>query len=384
MSPDVAPARTARTAQSPLGQASLTLLRVGGVPLRIHLSWLFAAVYLVALFASDFRHMAARAGVPASTLLLPPLGWAVLMMLALFTSVVLHELAHVTVARRGGARVRSITLMMLGGVSEISEIDKPWLELLMALAGPLLSLLLAAALLGLAALAGGAPPDVRFGLFYIAQANAIIGLFNLLPAFPMDGGRVLRSLLEPRLGKLRATDVAATVGKVLAVALAAAGIVIGGWWLVLIAAFIFIGGEAETRALHERDRLAGLEVADFYVRRIAAVPADAPVAQAVAQMLAQRTDGCLVTRDAAVVGAVGASAVARIPVRARADVPVDAVMSATAVVALHDQLTPVLRRMDDERLELLAVRDGDVVIGMLDRSDIARGLKLRELIPTPA
>jgi Zn-dependent protease len=237
-----------------------TLFRVGGVPVRIHFTWLFIAAYLWLVFAGQFARLAQAADVSDAQMLWPPVVWGILLTIALFACVLLHELAHVRVARRGGARVRSVTLMMLGGVSEIGEVEDPRLERRMAAAGPLFSIFLAAVVWAIFRLSRGGPPDVRFGLFYLAQMNLVLGVFNLVPAFPLDGGRVLRSLLVPRLGRVRATRVAATVGKVLAAGMVVLAILGGSWWLVLIALFIFLGGEAESRALQTRAALRGLRV----------------------------------------------------------------------------------------------------------------------------
>src|SRR5205807_678436 len=151
-----------------------------------------------------------------------------------------------------------------------------------------------------------APPDLRFGLFYLAQVNLVIGIFNLLPAFPMDGGRIFRSLLQPRLGRVRATTLAATVGKVVAVGLVVWGILGAGFWLVLIGLFIFLGGEAESRSLQSRAALRGLRVADCYVRRVATTELRATALDAAQAMLAARTEVCFVLSQGEIVGRVAA------------------------------------------------------------------------------
>jgi hypothetical protein len=150
-----------------------TLFHIGGVPIRIHFTWLFVAAYLSVVFAGQFHRLARGAEIEDVRVLLPPWVWGVLMTMTLFACVVLHELAHVAVARRGGARVRAITLMMLGGVSEIGEVDRPRLELRMAVAGPIVSLIVAAVFYGLFRVSRHGPPDLQFGLFYLAEINLI-------------------------------------------------------------------------------------------------------------------------------------------------------------------------------------------------------------------
>jgi Zn-dependent protease/CBS domain-containing protein len=358
---------------------SWTLFRWRGVPVRIHFTWLFIAVYLVVLFTGQFKALARAAEVAETSMLLPPWAWGVLLTLALFACVLLHEMAHVAVARRGQARVRSITLMMLGGVSEVSEVERPQLEWRMAAAGPLASLVLAALFWVGFRLSHGAPPDVRFGLFYLAQVNLVIGLFNLLPAFPMDGGRILRSLLVRPFGALRATQIAATVGKMVAVAMFVAGLVYAGWWLALIAVFIFLGGEAESRALQARAALRGLRVGDFCSRRLAAVPPTATLADVGQALVEAHADLCLVVAGERPVGMVSAAQVMRVPVRERAELPVTQAMLPPATVAVDEELPAVLRKLDEERLDAMAVVENGRVVGTITREDLARAQLRREL-----
>jgi Zn-dependent protease/predicted transcriptional regulator len=356
-----------------------TLFRVSGIPVRIHYTWIFVAAYFSILLASQFSALARAADIDDTNVLLPSWVWGVLLTLALFSCVLLHELAHIAVARRGGARVRSITLMMLGGVSEIGEVSRPRLERRMAAAGPLSSLALAALFFGLFRLSLHGPPDLQFGLFYLTQVNLIIGVFNLLPAFPMDGGRIFRSLLVNRFGRLRATQIAATVGKVLAVGLVVLGLFGGGWWLALIGLFIFIGGDAEYRALQARAALRGLRVADLFSRKVATVDAAATTADAANAMLAARSNVCFIVAEGRPAGLVSASAIAALPVRERGSLPATNVMQRLPLVTLDADLPSVLKMLDEERLEAAAVVENGQLIGALSLEDIARGLRLHEL-----
>ena len=361
---------------------SWTLFRLSGIPVRIHFTWIFVAAYLAILLTGQFTALARAADIQDATVLLPPWLWGVLLTLALFACVLLHELAHVAVARRGGARVRAITLMMLGGVSEIGDVDRPRLERAMAFAGPLSSLALAVIFFVLFRVTRHGPPDLRFGLFYLMQVNLIIGVFNLLPAFPMDGGRILRSLLVRRFGRLRATQIAATVGKIAAVALVVLGLLGGGWWLALIGLFVFIGGDAEYRSLQAMAALRGLRVADLFTRDVATVEGSATAADAAGAMLAARSQVCFVLSEERPVGMVTASTLAAIPVRERAAVPVAKIMERVPQVTPSDELPLVLRKLEEERLEAAAVVDQGRLVGALTLVDIARGLQLRELAAT--
>lgn len=212
---------------------SFKLISVFGIPIRIHIS-------LIALL-----------GIVAA------LGWSmkeseyILFNIALlgivFTSIALHELAHSLVAIRKGCKVREITLMFVGGAAEMEDIPRnPADEIQVALAGPLFSILLAAL-----ALAGGAYLPLKAFLpsiwsdhpinllQFTGQANLTLALFNLLPAFPMDGGRVFRALVSRKIGFLPATFVASRLGRVFAIIMGIVGFRNGWWSLIIIAIFLF-------------------------------------------------------------------------------------------------------------------------------------------------
>ena len=251
--PDRRPAPPRRSGWSvPLG-------RVLGIELRVHATF-FLLVLLVLATAGDVE-----GGAPAA------LAW----LLLVFTCVLLHELAHSAVARRRGVEVDEILLLPIGGVSRMTRLpDSARDELAIAVVGPLASFALAL-LAGAVALATGGsllPPTLVVGalatrLFWF---NLVIAAFNLLPAFPLDGGRVLRALLEQRLGLEAATHRAARLGRVVAVVLAVAGVLLN-LWLVVIAVFVYVGGAAEEAATTLHVRLQGRRVADL-MRASSVVP----------------------------------------------------------------------------------------------------------------
>jgi Zn-dependent protease len=222
---------------------------IRGIPIRVHITFLIVLPILAVGFARTFRVAAHLAEVPPEKVTGSPFLWGVGMALALFLSVLLHELGHSLYSIRKGGKVRDITLLMIGGVSQMSEMPRePRHEAMMALVGPLVSLGLGVLLYGLHALSAGTSFGIQFGLFYLAGLNLFLGLFNLLPAFPMDGGRILRGVLTPRLGALRATRIAATVGKVFAVLFGIWGLLTLNLILVLIGFFVFVGAQSEQRA----------------------------------------------------------------------------------------------------------------------------------------
>ncbi|WP_165704080.1 site-2 protease family protein [Enhygromyxa salina] len=216
--------------------------RILGIPTRIHASFALVLVWI------GFSTWSAA---HSSLAVLFGLGFA----LAVFTCVLLHEFGHALVARRFGIETRRITLLPIGGVAELERSPSdPRAELWIAAAGPAVNLGIAAAL----ALAGfalgsfGAGGLVSVVLSGLVWANLMLGLFNLVPAFPMDGGRVFRALASKRVGQLRATQLAAKLGRFLAVGFGAWGLFGGNPVLVLVAAFVWFAAGRELASVRHQ------------------------------------------------------------------------------------------------------------------------------------
>ena len=243
---------------------SLTLFRIRGVPIRAHWTLLLVLPYLALVLSMGFRAVAELAGVPREQLTLPPLIWGVVLAVGLFASILLHELAHSLVAIRFGGRVRSITLMLLGGVSQLARIPRrPRHEALMAAIGPVTSLALGGLLYVAYRASLAWRPDLQMALFYLAAMNVMLGIFNLITAFPMDGGRLLRAALAAKLSRGRATQIAAGVGKVGAVVFGLLGLWSGNLLLILIAVFVYTGAQGEVMQERVREALGGLRIVDL-------------------------------------------------------------------------------------------------------------------------
>lgn len=227
---------------------SLNLFRVRGIQLAIHFSFflLLAFVAYEGFLDDGWTSMA----------------WNVGTLLVFFTCVVLHEFGHSLMALRFGVGVRRILLMPIGGMAEFDSIPRqPARELLITLAGPAVNFVIAGAI----AIAFGVPAGWPFGEYHfyadatgfaqlVMHWNLIMGIFNLAPVFPMDGGRILRALLATQLPYVRATFIAATIAKVLAgVGAIVAVVVFQQFLLAVLFAFIFFAGEMELRAVRRRE-----------------------------------------------------------------------------------------------------------------------------------
>jgi len=214
---------------------SVRVARLFGIDIRVHWTFLLL-IALVALVSTDRSQF------------LMNLLW----ILAVFGSVLPHELSHCFVARRRGAVVNDILLTPIGGMSEMQQIPQaPSDEAMIAVVGPLTSVALGLAIAGIGALTGARlwPPTLFAGSWFarLAWLNLALGGFNLLPALPMDGGRVFRALLARHHDRRTATRIAGRVARVLAVAMAVVG-VLYDYWLVIIAIFVWVGARSEESA----------------------------------------------------------------------------------------------------------------------------------------
>ncbi|HYO65218.1 MAG TPA: site-2 protease family protein [Archangium sp.] len=354
-----------------------------GIPIRVHYSFLLVLPLLAWLFG-----LTLASGFGAERLRGHPLLWGVGLVVSLFLSVLVHELAHSLYALRKGGQVSDITLMMIGGVSRITRMPEGARhEALMALAGPATSLGLGVLLLlGAVPLSAAGAPDVSFAVAYLGGLNIFLGFFNLLPAFPMDGGRVLRALLTGWLGRVRATQTAALVGKGFAVLFGLVGLFgLPGLWpsgnplLLLIAVFVFMGAAGESREVLMQSLLSGVRVRELMTPRTSAVGAEEWVEAVDARLRAERRRALPVLEDGRVVGLVTQEAVLRVPARRRGEVRVREVARPVPELTPEAGAWDALREMGQRQLPQLPVVQDGLLVGTLTREDLVRGIQRREL-----
>ena len=273
---------------------------VSGIPIYLHGTFTILIGFL--LFSGLFKGWGLTAALSN-----------VFFVLAIFAAIVLHELGHALTARRFGIRTRDITLLPIGGVARLERMpDIPRQELWVALAGPAVNILLAAVCyMTFTVVTGGSPsltldPSATGFVGRFSAVNVALAVFNLLPAFPMDGGRALRALLAERIDYVRATEIAANIGQGLALAFGLIGLFLNPW-LVFIALFVWIGASNEASLVAMRGALAGVQVSRAMITNFRSVSVDSPLSDPVARVLdgAQRdfpvTDGGrlvgILTRD---------------------------------------------------------------------------------------
>ena len=261
---------------------STSIGSIAGTTIRVHITfWLFLGWIFFASWASG--------GAAAAW-------YALAFMVLLFSCVVAHEFGHIFMARRFGVSTPTVTLLPIGGVAQLERIpEKPSEEFLVAIAGPLVNVVIAAILI----LVFGARLDTAnlVGLDHTAASmidrlaivNLFLVAFNIIPAFPMDGGRVLRAALASRMGYVRATEIAATIGQFVAFALGFFGL-FGNPLLIFIAIFVYLAAASESHLVAVRAMSKGVPVTAGMMTRFATLTPDSHIDEAV-QMLLQTSQG---------------------------------------------------------------------------------------------
>ncbi|HET6205088.1 MAG TPA: site-2 protease family protein [Planctomycetota bacterium] len=276
---------------------SWKIARIAGIEVRAHVTFV---VFLAWAALAEFL---ARGDVAAA---LNGVGF----LLALFGVVVLHELGHALVARRFGVATRDITLLPIGGVARLERLpENPRHELLIALAGPAVNVLLAGAILlfasprGPAAAVSAADPMTAPFWSRLLWVNVSLAAFNLLPAFPMDGGRALRALLAMRIDHVRATELAARLGQGIAILLAAVGLLFfQNPLLAFVALFVWMGASQEASAAQLRFALEGIPVRRAMIEDLRTLAPGDPLRRAVEHILGGFQQDFPVVEDGRVVG----------------------------------------------------------------------------------
>ncbi len=309
--------------------------------------------------------------------------------LAIFACIVLHELGHALTARRFGIRTRDITLLPIGGVARLERMpDDPTQELLVSMAGPAVNAAIAALLwFGLTSL--GTPPSLSPEtlenlpfLDRLLWVNVVLLVFNLVPAFPMDGGRALRAMLAMRLSFVRATRIAAALGQTLAFAFGAIGL-FSNPFLVLIALFVWIGAAAEVSAVETRSALAGLQASDAMLTDFEVLAPSDPLSRAVELTLAGSQKDFPVLEGDVLRGVLTQDALVRGLSARGAGAPVETVMlEAPQPLAARVPAEEALASLNAPA-RLLPVIDRGQLVGILTADNVLELLRFRAAVEEP-
>ncbi|WP_276273449.1 CBS domain-containing protein [Haloarcula litorea] len=365
-----------------------------GIPIKLDLTFLLVLPLFAWIIGTQVGQTAAvlndslGAGLDAAALTGGTLVWllGVAAAVGLFVGIVLHELGHSLVAIRYGYPIDSITLWLFGGIAQFDEMPENWKqELVIAVAGPLVSVAVGVlsyvAFLVLPATGATALESARFVLAYLAVMNVALAAFNMLPGFPMDGGRVLRALLARTRPYARATEIAAEVGKGFAVLLGLFGLfVLGNLFIAGLAFFIYIGAAGESRQTTMRAAFEGVTVRDVMTPadHVTSVTREMSVSDLIRTMFEERHTGYPVERDGEVVGLVTLEDARAVREVERDAYTVGDVMTTDLVTVDPD--TPVMDALNDlqeNSVGRLLVTDADGEFeGLLTRSDIMTALSI--------
>ena len=363
---------------------------VFGIPLKLDLTFLLVLPLFAYIIASqvgatvDLLNTAWGASLPVGPLEEGMLPWllGITSALGLFAGVVLHELGHSLVAMRYGFPIKSITLWLLGGMAQLSEMPEDWKqELAIAIAGPIVSVGV-----GLAAFAGflltpTGFPAARFVLGYLALVNVALAVFNLLPAFPMDGGRVLRALLARKRPYARATQLAAEVGKGFAILMGLFGLFGGGGiFLIALAFFIYIAASGEAQQTTLKAAFEGVTVGDVMTpgEDVDTVGRDLSVADLIDRMFRERHTGYPVIENGSLVGMVTLEDARGVEEVERDAYRVEDVMTDDLhTIGADEDAMAAMNRMNEHRIGRLVVTDETgSLVGLLSRSDLMTALNI--------
>lgn len=354
---------------------SLKLGQLGGTAVYVHLTFFVLLAWIGVAGALEKGSLAAAAEAVGFTM-------------TLFGCVVLHEFGHAFMARRFGIRTRDIILFPFGGVGRLERIPEiPSQEFLIALAGPAVSVGIAAALFAALWLQGSAPQLEEFTTGDVPFAerlmviNTGLAVFNLLPAFPMDGGRVLRALLATRLDYVRATEVAARIGEGLAVLFAIVGILMPNPILVIIALFVWMGATGEVGLVQIKRALRGTTV-DTAMRTEFGTLAPEDAVGLAAEVAVRHAQGDLpVLVDGHVIGLLTRRDLVRWLSEDGADRTAGDIMHRTfETVGRSEPLDAVFGRLSQEPDKTLLVTDRGRLIGLVGLDEITNLLRIRRVV----
>jgi Zn-dependent protease/ribosomal protein L40E len=360
-----------------------------GIPIRIHYTLWVVFILIAWSLADSHGYMPHQyPGLSVATYW----GIGIASAIVLFASVLVHELSHSYIAKKNGLPIARITLFFFGGVSEMTEEPQnPGLEVRMAAAGPLMSFLIAGVLGALWYVAGfaKAPVPVIATLGYGALINGALGVFNLLPAFPLDGGRVFRGSLWKRSKNLvGATRTATRVSEAFSLVMMLGGFVaiifgdfVDGIWIVVLGWFIKSGAETSLRQTIVGETLSGVTVSNIMTRDVLTAPPDITVNQLVSNyFLVHRHGGYPVVKDGAIQGIVTLQCVRAVP-RERRDIETvaQAMVPCERTVMVKPNLSALdaMHKMAREKVGRVLVAEDGQLLGIVTRGDIMRAVQTR-------
>jgi stage IV sporulation protein FB len=359
---------------------SVNIGSIAGTAIRIHVTF----ILLLAFFF--------LAGLASGTVL--DAVKTVVFVVLLFTCVLAHEFGHIFTARAFGVETPDVTLLPIGGVARLARIpEKPGQELLIAIAGPLVNVAIAAVLLAVApihmdtALFAAMQNPKASMIDQLAAANLFLATFNMIPAFPMDGGRVLRALLAIKLGHVRATEIAASIGQWTAFALGFIGLMSGNYMLIFIALFVYLAAGAEAQVVSLRAMSRDVPVTAAMVTQFATLTGSEHIDAAVQTLLqTSQTDFPVVDDNHRLIGIVGRAEIIKALRQLGPTAPVsDVMVKDIPTVERNHKLEEAFRLLQENAVPAVGVVDyAGRLIGLVTTATIGEMLMVQQSLPEGA
>ena len=367
-------------------RSTIKLGKIFGIPVGINASWFIVIALITFLLKNQFSIEFPRWG-PSQTWIL-----AGMTGLLFFGSVLAHELAHSVVATTRGIPVRGITLFVFGGASNIThEVRRPWVEFIIAVAGPLLSIALGGVLVGIAYITFDWSNSVYIVALTLGWTNLALGIFNLLPGLPLDGGRLLRAIIWGITGNYRlATGIAARLGQALAGVFGVGSItwaILSGeplrLWGLLIGLFLFSAASAAIKEVRQRDRYAGVTAGQVSEASCTTVDEDTLVSEVVERYVLLQGKTCFIVSDESIpVGFVHLQTIRDMPKALWSTNTAAQAMTALDALPRAEQTTAVADLVDyfeeDDPTPTFVLVSGDHIVGAVTKSEIERYIKIRQ------
>lgn len=345
---------------------SLKIFTVFGIPVELHISFLLLMLFIYAVALLNLFPMINLQ--------------AALLITLLFVTVVLHELGHSYVAQKYGINIERIILLPIGGLSAMEELPTdPGQELRISLAGPSVNFIIAFISYLVVLSLQGAYTYISEFLNMFVLLNLVLGVFNLLPAYPMDGGRVLRAFMAKRMSYLRATEMAASVGKFLAILMAISGLIIANIFLIFIAIFVYIGAEQEYQTIMMNTLLEGITVKEIMTTEVATVKPEDTVNNVMEKMFQDKHMGYPVLEGEKIIGIVTFHDIARAKQGEGLRSIRDFMTSKLIVTSPEEPLTDAMIKLNQAQVGRLPVVINDQLVGIISRTDIMRAMEIIKL-----
>jgi Zn-dependent protease/CBS domain-containing protein len=354
---------------------SLSLGSYKNVKVFIH--WTFSLLLLWIIISNS------RQGMPLMDII-----WIIIFVLALFACVVFHEFGHALTAQKYGIKTKDIVLYPIGGVARLEKLpEDPKQELWVAIAGPLVNI-------GIFLILSIVLTITRYDfqnldvfkieaktiVVYLAASNLFLALFNLIPAFPMDGGRILRAFLAIRMPRPKATQIAGSIGQFLAVFFIFYGL-FGNPILVLIGVFIFLGAAAEVSHTQQESLLKGFKVKDAIMMKFQILGYDAPLSKAVEKLLNSQATHFVVVKDDVAVGTLSRNEIIKGLQEGGENLLIEKVADMNPMkVETEDELDETWKRMLTEKRKVAFVIENGHFLGILDQENISEFIMVRTAI----